>query len=303
MKAKVEKRPRARSNDNEHVVEAPPWSRAATILAKRVREQGGRSKNLRIKEAITTAVIASELRRGDQLPPEPHIAELTGTSLGTARRALEKLNAEGIVSREHGRGTFVSADAQHFNERWHFRFRDPASGAVVPTELRLLERRFVDASGPWRNVLPEEERYLSLRRLVLLPDGSRCVTDLVLSATQFGDLLEVTSDEIERLGVRYLIADRYQKPVLRSAKYARAAPLPDEIAEIVGAPTGAVGLRVTIVGLTFDGEAVFHLTVWSRAGRYEIDLSPLGSSPTGSPKPRSAPSVVGRASGPASGVG
>lgn len=44
---------------------------------------------------------------GNQLPAEGHLCELLGVSRITIRHALQKLEDQGLVRREHGRGTFV----------------------------------------------------------------------------------------------------------------------------------------------------------------------------------------------------
>jgi DNA-binding GntR family transcriptional regulator len=49
-----------------------------------------------------------QLREGEQLPTEVALAQQTGVSLVTVRRALAELAAQGIVRREQGRGTFVA---------------------------------------------------------------------------------------------------------------------------------------------------------------------------------------------------
>jgi len=49
-----------------------------------------------------------QLREGGQLPTEVALAQQTGVSLVTVRRALAELAAQGIVRREQGRGTFVA---------------------------------------------------------------------------------------------------------------------------------------------------------------------------------------------------
>ena len=49
-----------------------------------------------------------QLREGEQLPTEVALAQQTGVSLVTVRRALAELAAQGIARREQGRGTFVA---------------------------------------------------------------------------------------------------------------------------------------------------------------------------------------------------
>jgi GntR family transcriptional regulator len=47
---------------------------------------------------------------GDRLPGEGRLCELLGVSRITVRHALRTLEAQGLVRKEHGRGTFVTSD-------------------------------------------------------------------------------------------------------------------------------------------------------------------------------------------------
>ena len=61
------------------------------------------------RESIRRAILAGRLKPGDRLPSEKHLASALGVSLITLRRALEELQLEGLLTKEHGRGSFVRA--------------------------------------------------------------------------------------------------------------------------------------------------------------------------------------------------
>lgn len=56
---------------------------------------------------IEAMVASGELGSGHRLPPEDELAGLYGVSRGTIRRALTQLVEDGLVTRVHGRGTFI----------------------------------------------------------------------------------------------------------------------------------------------------------------------------------------------------
>jgi GntR family transcriptional repressor for pyruvate dehydrogenase complex len=58
----------------------------------------------RLKNAIETGVFSD----GDQLPPERQLAISLGTARSTIRKALDQLEARGLVVRRVGSGTFVN---------------------------------------------------------------------------------------------------------------------------------------------------------------------------------------------------
>ncbi|WP_406112788.1 GntR family transcriptional regulator [Kitasatospora purpeofusca] len=61
----------------------------------------------RIADAIREEIRAGQRRPGDRFPPETALAEAFGASVPTVRQAIGVLESEGLVERQHGRGTFV----------------------------------------------------------------------------------------------------------------------------------------------------------------------------------------------------
>ncbi|RWK66804.1 PLP-dependent aminotransferase family protein [Mesorhizobium sp.] len=62
---------------------------------------------LAIVDQIAQAVSRGELKPGEQLPPQRHLADKLGVSLPTVSRAYEELGRRGLIAGEVGRGTFV----------------------------------------------------------------------------------------------------------------------------------------------------------------------------------------------------
>jgi DNA-binding transcriptional regulator YhcF (GntR family) len=72
----------------------------------------------RIRSAVQNGTLAT----GDRLPSVRELADLAGVNVNTARAVYARLESEGLVSVEHGRGTFVAA-------------RDSGGGAATRREL------------------------------------------------------------------------------------------------------------------------------------------------------------------------
>lgn len=60
-------------------------------------------------ERVRALLTSSDTRRGTRLPPERELAEALGVGRRAVRRALEVLEAEGLVWRRQGAGTFAGA--------------------------------------------------------------------------------------------------------------------------------------------------------------------------------------------------
>ncbi|TWE18621.1 MULTISPECIES: GntR family transcriptional regulator [Streptomycetaceae] len=87
----------------------------------------------RISTDLRRQIGAGELAPGDKLPAETTLAEIYGVSVPTVRQGVGVLQAEGLVEKQHGRGTFVRKQptpVKRNNERHQWekdRAREPES--------------------------------------------------------------------------------------------------------------------------------------------------------------------------------
>jgi len=61
------------------------------------------------RDALASWIANSGAESGDRLPPERHLAETLGITRGELRKALTAMEADGVVERHVGRGTFLRA--------------------------------------------------------------------------------------------------------------------------------------------------------------------------------------------------
>ncbi|WP_171904175.1 GntR family transcriptional regulator [Streptomyces abyssalis] len=66
----------------------------------------------RVADSIRRQIVDGTLSAGDRLPTEPLLVAEYGVSRLTVRHALDVLQAEGLIERFHGRGTFVRRPPQ-----------------------------------------------------------------------------------------------------------------------------------------------------------------------------------------------
>jgi GntR family transcriptional regulator len=78
-------------------------------LQGRVDRTSGVPLGAQLTEQIRSAVEDGRLEAGDQLPSVRELAETAGVNVNTVRAVYSRLEAEGVVRSEHGRGTFVTA--------------------------------------------------------------------------------------------------------------------------------------------------------------------------------------------------
>src|SRR5438874_12766923 len=61
-----------------------------------------------VKEDISSQIATGALRPGQQLPGEHELCKRYADSRTVIRQALSELGYEGLIVKEHGRGTFVA---------------------------------------------------------------------------------------------------------------------------------------------------------------------------------------------------
>lgn len=74
-----------------------------------LNRQPGVALHHQISTLIEDMVASGRLRDGDQLPTEEELRAQYGVSRVTVRRALQSLEERGLLKRQRGRGTYVSA--------------------------------------------------------------------------------------------------------------------------------------------------------------------------------------------------
>lgn len=64
-------------------------------------------KYLQIAEFLVREITAGRLRVGDRLPPERQMADGMGIAVGTLRKALARLERQGVLERRQGSGNYI----------------------------------------------------------------------------------------------------------------------------------------------------------------------------------------------------
>lgn len=89
-----------------------------------MKRPAGQSKYQAVRQHLLTRIATMEV--GDRLPSEHQLCDEFGVSRITLRHAVDGLVLDGRLTREHGRGTFVSAPPA--DTRFPERFADEVTG-------------------------------------------------------------------------------------------------------------------------------------------------------------------------------
>jgi DNA-binding transcriptional regulator YhcF (GntR family) len=124
---------------------------------------------------IQALVVNGRLRAGEQLPSVRRLAEVAGVNVNTVRAVYERLEGEGFVVTQHGRGTFVAENVPQVDPRAVAARAYAGSGQATREELKdqisALEGRLsAHAPAPARRRPARGPRVLSTEELADVRD-------------------------------------------------------------------------------------------------------------------------------------
>ena len=146
----------------------------------------------RLRDEMLAKISGGEWRPDQAIPTEAELTKTYGVAIGTVRKAVEVLVAEGLLERSQGRGTFVrrpSFDASLFR---FFRHLTTEGGRKIP-EGRVLERTLATPPEHVAGALKLSARAKAIRldRLRLIDGQVVLVEEIWLPKNRFAALLDI----------------------------------------------------------------------------------------------------------------
>ena len=177
-----------------------------------------------VKQKITEDLVRGRFPMGQALPAEKDLSKELDVSIGTLRKAVDELVAEGIVIRRQGKGTFV---AEHDIKRLLYYFfhvvKHDANKKINP-RVDLVSFVSATASKEEAEKLQIKEGGAVWRIINRLYLDDRCVMidHITLDKKRFKNLTR--TDFVQREGSIYqMYQAKYGQTVTRSSERLRAA--------------------------------------------------------------------------------
>ncbi|CAG9216737.1 Transcriptional regulator, GntR family [Paraburkholderia sabiae] len=151
----------------------------------------------RLRDEMVALIAARHWRPGEAIPTEQALAKSYDVAVGTVRKAVDLLVAEGLLERFQGRGTFVrraSFDSSLFR---FFRFQTRQGERRIP-ESRILRREVVDAPSAVAATLQisSSARVIQMLRLRLIDDVPTLAEEIWLPYVRFVAFAEMDLNEV-----------------------------------------------------------------------------------------------------------
>ncbi len=209
---------------------------------------------VQIEEELTERIRSGLLRPGDRIPPERELAEQLQVSRMTVRQALGRLADRGLLVRERGRGTFVSAP-KLIQSLSHLRgfYEQMLHQGILPTS-RLLRSEQVLASAAVAQVLGLRlgEPLFQVVRLRLGGGVPLALESSFFPAKLVPGLLDL---DLERNSL-YRLMERFDARPVRAIQSLEPVPAREQEAEALDVAAGSPLMLVERTAWDAHGRAV-----------------------------------------------
>ncbi|MCC5984782.1 MAG: GntR family transcriptional regulator [Rhodobacteraceae bacterium] len=222
-------------------------------------ETGALPLHMQISELLIRDIAAGRLVDGERLPPEREMAARHGISIGTLRKALAALQAQGMLERVQGSGNYIRSGpdpGRGSGAVYAFLRLELAEGGGLPTARVLsVDRLPKDPALPEFGSDPQGHR---IRRLRFLSGTVAAVEEIWLDGAQTPVLK--ASDLSESL--YHFYSTRLGLRIARAEDRVGQGPLPDWAPSAFPYPPGTALPMITRVSHSHDGAAVEASWTW-----------------------------------------
>ncbi|MBE3560299.1 MAG: GntR family transcriptional regulator [Ktedonobacteraceae bacterium] len=225
-----------------------------------------------LKLALQSEIEQGIYQAGARLPSEAELTRQYGVSRITVRQALDELEAEGLIVRRHGKGTYVAEQCvQQELVRLTDFVEDMQQAGLHPSSRVLAFER--------EAALPAVARVLRLPTgaLVVRVDRLRFAEQCVIAydttwlPLRFGELLNGV--DLSRETIYRVLEQRYGIAVVSGTFYITAAIATAQKAELLETTTGAPLLVIERVSYTTNNEPVYMQKRYYRPDRVQYRVS------------------------------
>ncbi|KWR83784.1 GntR family transcriptional regulator [Cupriavidus sp. IDO] len=213
-----------------------------------------------VSDAIIRSIESGALREGDRLPSEGDLATLHGVSVGTIQKALMRLTHSGLITREKGRGTFVTGARVAPADVRYLRFRDEEANEL-PLYVHARSVKRVNRKGQWSEFLGGEG-YVRIERVISVGGRFDLYSEFWLREEDFAQLGGLDREALEK-NLRELIGQRLSLPTLRADQWLRFGAPPAAVAPELGLAPEAPALIMELRGFTLRDQPLYYQAIYA----------------------------------------
>jgi DNA-binding GntR family transcriptional regulator len=151
-----------------------------------------------LKQIIISGILSGQYKHGQRLPSETQLAEMYGISRITVRRALAELEAEGYLSTQQGRGTFINFIKGEIRLMSFATMSDNPTDASLRRTNRIISKTFIDADATLAKYLkvPIGTKLIRLYRVMLENDKPYSLDTAFFIVDRYPNIFEKIVDNV-----------------------------------------------------------------------------------------------------------
>ena len=218
-----------------------------------------------IANAIRSAILAGQLKPGEQLPSEAELGAALGVAKMTARQALLELKREGLVYRHRGLGTFVAFPKfEHRLSSLVSFSEDIRSRGMTPSSW-ILFFGHIPSEGPVAAHLGVEEgtSVLRIHRVRLADDQPVGIHDAYLPSD-----IPISQAEVEEMESLYALLEKKGVQLVEAEETIEAVPADSTQAKLLALNVGDPLLKVTRTVFSRERRPIEYVEAMYRSDLY-----------------------------------
>lgn len=221
-----------------------------------------------LSEGLRNLIVSGEYSQNDRLPSENELAEMFGIVPMTVRQAMTQLVLEGLIYRERGRGTFVSAHALEHPLDYLVSFTEDMRSRNLTPGSRIL---YFNREVPPREIeeklsIPTDETVLHIKRVRLANDNPVGYHDCYIRG------VDLTIEDFERNDSLYALLGEKEVFIAGGNDVLEAREADNELSELLNVHKGAALLHVTRTSYDSTGRPVEVVMAAYRSDLYRYSI-------------------------------
>ncbi len=151
-----------------------------------------------IVDYVREKICSGEYKPGQLLPSEAGFCEEFGVSRITVRNAIQLLVDEGLVTKHHGKGSFVTDRADHRSREMFHTFEDQCEQSKIPVYTHILSSKMTHPTQQLAHglKLANDEQVILIERLSYAASVPSKIETVYFPANRYHFLLEKNLENV-----------------------------------------------------------------------------------------------------------
>ena len=212
---------------------------------------------------IRSKIQSGEWTVGQQIPSEREMMKIFNVSRSTVRQGIENLVKEGVLRREHGKGTFVAPPKNEQGVLRLMEFSDIVKRNGLIPSVRLIAKEQIASPPNIQQLLgiSGSEQLVWIQRLLLVNEEPILIESSYFSAKLFPDLAAAYDGMAQP---HRFISDQYGIKVSKARETFEPVILEDKEAVLLGVEGGFPALWVEHLAFDISEKPVGFLSIVKR---------------------------------------